>query len=76
MNLCPKVGSNYPLKNYYATFANGLGWTEKKLISKTASGLGKLYFYSLLYRPVPGDLKSGIPAATLNPAPVNTTTFL
>lgn len=45
-------------------------------MSKTNSGAGRLYFANLLYKPVPGDLKSGIPAATLNPAPVKTATFL
>ena len=41
-----------------------------------AWGLGKLYFYKLEYSPILGDLKSGIPAETLIPAPVKTTIFL
>lgn len=41
-----------------------------------ASGYGKLYFSNFEYNPVPGDLKSGIPAATLIPAPVRKVTFL
>ncbi len=41
-----------------------------------AQGCGRLYFWSLLYRPVPGVLKSGIPADTLIPAPVKNTIFL
>ena len=44
-------------------------------MSKTASGLGKLNYANVLYNP-PGDLKSGIPAATLIPAPVRNTIFL
>lgn len=39
------------------------------------SGYGKLYFSSFEYKPVPGVLKSGIPAATLIPAPANTQIF-
>ena len=44
-------------------------------MSKTASGAGRLYFSRLSYRPVPGVLKSGIPALTLAPAPSITTIF-
>ena len=40
------------------------------------SGVGKLYFYKFAYKPVFGDLKSGIPALTLIPAPVTITIFL
>ncbi len=54
----------------------GAGFSLKNWISKTAYGLGRLYFYNWLYKPVFGDLKSGIPEATLKPAPVKTTTFL
>ena len=32
-------------------------------MSNTDSGCGKSYFARLSYKPVPGDLKSGIPAA-------------
>jgi hypothetical protein len=35
----------------------------KKLISNMHSGDGKLYFPNFEYRPLPGLLKSGIPAA-------------
>ncbi len=41
-----------------------------------ASGYGRLYSSRLSYMPEPGDLKSGMPALTLIPAPVRTTTFL
>ena len=41
-----------------------------------ASGYGRLYVSNLLYSPVPGERKSGIPAATLKPAPVKTRIFL
>jgi hypothetical protein len=47
----------------------------KKFISKIASGVGRLYFSNYEYNPVPGDLKSGIPAATLMPAPTRKKTF-
>jgi len=40
------------------------------------SGVGRLYFYKFAYNPVFGDLKSGIPALTLIPAPVRTHIFL
>ena len=43
-------------------------------MSKTASGFGRLYYANVLYNP-PGDLKSGMPAATQIPAPVRNTTF-
>lgn len=41
-----------------------------------ASGNGKLYFDKVEYNPVPGDRKSGMPAATEMPAPERTTMFL
>lgn len=40
---------------------------------KILSGYGKLYFANWEYKPVPGDRKSGIPAAVDRPAPVITT---
>ena len=72
----PSVGIKSPLKNYLASFKKGIGFFLKNSMSNTASGLGKLYYCSLLYRPVLGDRKSGIPAPTLRPAPVKRTTFL
>ena len=42
---------------------------------KILSGYGKLYFANWEYKPVPGDRKSGIPAAVDRPAPVITTIF-
>ncbi|KAH8634640.1 NAD-dependent deacetylase sirtuin-2 [Alternaria alternata] len=39
-------------------------------MSKTASGYGRFRRLRLAYRPVSGDLKSGMPAEVLMPAPV------
>jgi hypothetical protein len=39
-------------------------------MSKTASGYGRFRRARFAYRPVSGDLKSGIPADVLMPAPV------
>ena len=41
-------------------------------MSNISVGLPKLYFYKLAYKPVLGDLKSGIPQATEIPAPATT----
>ena len=43
--------------------------------SNMHSGSGKLYFDKLLYKPVPGVLKSGIPAEHDIPAPLNQIMF-
>ena len=58
-----------PGYNSLASRKNGFGFFLKKSMSKTASGCGRPYFSSWLYRPVPGDRKSGMPALTLMPAP-------
>src|ERR1700735_2614995 len=42
-------------------------------MSKTASAYGKLSRARFAYRPVLGDLKSGLPAEVDTPAPVRTT---
>ena len=39
----------------------GLGLLLKNSMSNMASGQGRLYFSKLLYNPVPGERKSGIP---------------
>jgi hypothetical protein len=41
-----------------------------------ASGSGRLYFSRLLYKPVPGVRKSGMPAEHEIPAPLNHTILL
>jgi len=45
-------------------------------MSKTSSGRRSAYFCKLLYSPVPGVLKSGMPADTEMPAPASTTRLL
>lgn len=76
MNLWPSVGLKSPAPHYLLNLIKGWGLLAKYVNSNTASGRGKLNFCNWEYSPVPGDLKSGIPAATLKPAPVRKTTFL
>lgn len=45
---CPNVGSYYFPKYSYDSFMKGLGSFTKNLISKIASGKGRLYYLSLL----------------------------
>ena len=47
----------------------GLRFSLKPSSSNTAVGWGRLYFCRLSYSPVPGVLKSGMPALTDIPAP-------
>uniref|UniRef100_A0A1B0GML5 Deacetylase sirtuin-type domain-containing protein n=1 Tax=Phlebotomus papatasi TaxID=29031 RepID=A0A1B0GML5_PHLPP len=63
------------IRNYLAEKLN-LFAGAVKASSKIAVGYGKLYFCKLLYSPVSGDLKSGIPAEVEIPAPtIVTITF-
>ena len=52
------------------------GFFRKYPSSNTASGKGSFSSCKFAYRPVSGDLKSGIPAAVEIPAPVRMTMFL
>lgn len=61
MNQWEGVGLKAPGYKSLARTKNGLGLLLKKSMSNMASGKGRLYFSRLLYKPVPGERKSGIP---------------
>lgn len=55
------MGLKAPGYKSFARTKNGFGLLLKKSMSNIASGKGRLYFSRLLYKPVPGERKSGIP---------------